>query len=110
MRSISIKQNNNIINYINKKNTANSNKKDNNTLKEAKNLLKGYVNNLVKQTVLEFNVEERRSFLLKRNKYGYGGSSSNLRVKRKRGMLRKKENDDKEFKRRMSYNIDNNNR
>ncbi len=110
MRTISLKQNNNIINYINKKNSDNSKKKDNNTLKEAENLLKGYVNSLVKQTVLEFNVEERRSILLKRNKYGYGGSSSNLRVKRKRGMMRKKENEDKDFKRRMSYNIDNNNR
>ena len=84
-------QQNNLLNFITHKSSSNSNNQKTNLI-EAENLLKGYVNHLVKQTVLEFDVEERRNLIMKKAKYkgNYSGSSSNLRVKRKRGMLRKK--------------------
>ena len=109
MKSISIKQND-FLNYIQSKNSANSINNEKTGLIEAENLLKGYVNNLVKQSVVEFNVEERKNLLLKRKKHGYGGSSNNLRVKRKRGIMKKKDNDDNKLQRRMSYNVDNKSR
>jgi len=112
MKSFSIKQQNNLLNLITHKNSSNSNNQ-NTQLIEAENLLKGYVNNLVKQTVLGFDVEERKNILMKkaRNKENYSGSSSNLRVKRKRGIMKKKEKEEIDnYKRRMSYNIDTKNR
>ena len=112
MKSFSIKQKNSLLNFITQKNSANSNSPHNNLI-EAENLLKGYVNNLVKQTVLGFDVEERRNLIMKKakNKGNYSGSSSNLRVKRKRGIMKKKENEEmNKYKRRMSYNIDGKNR
>ena len=108
MKSFSIKQQNNLLNFITHKSSSNSNNQKTNLI-EAENLLKGYVNHLVKQTVLEFDVEERRNLIMKKakNKGNYSGSSSNLRVKRKRGIMKKKENEEmNKYKRRMSYNID----
>ena len=109
MKSFSIKQQNNLLNLITHKNSSNSNNQ-NTQLIEAENLLKGYVNNLVKQTVLGFDVEERRNILMKkaRNKEIYSGSSSNLRVKRKRGIMKKKEKEEIDnYKRRMSFDTKN---
>ena len=108
MKSFSIKQKNSLLNFITQKNSANSNSPHNNLI-EAENLLKGYVNNLVKQTVLGFDVEERRNLIMKKakNKNNYSGSSSNLRVKRKRGIMKKKEKEEiNKYNRRMSYNVD----
>ncbi len=106
---------NNLLALLEKTTTQNVSKRySQNELFKAENVIKGYVNNLKEQAYLsldEDEVENLNPIAPKRRKNS-AGSSLNIRSKKIKGILKKKEKDDikKPFYRRMSYNNDNSNR
>ena len=105
---------NNLLALLEKTTSQNVSKRySQNELFKAENVLKGYVNTLKEQACLSLDEEESEnvSSMTPIRRQGTGGSSLELRSKKIKGILKKKEKEEmkKPLFRRMSYN-DNNNR
>ena len=85
-----------------------------NELFKAENVLKGYVNNLKEQAYLSLDEDEVENLnpITQTRRKNSAGSSLNLRSKKIKGILKKKDKDElkKPLYRRMSYNDNNSNR
>ena len=106
---------NNLLALLEKTTSQNVSKRySQNELFKAENVIKGYVNNLKEQAYLSLDEDEVENLnpITQTRRKNSAGSSLNLRSKKIKGILKKKDKDElkKPLYRRMSYNDNNSNR